>query len=104
MQQVLIRLLSCSMSLTFKFWESNAVVLVFRKLLMMPEIVITLNQPVLLIKVTLIEDMKYCFEELFFSSEFVYVSVCVCVCVCVRVYVCVFVCLVFHLEKYKKGA
>ena len=44
MQQVLIRLLSYSMSLTFKFWESNAVVLVFRKFLMMPEIVITLNQ------------------------------------------------------------
>ena len=91
MQQVLIRLLSCSMSLTFKFWESNAVVLVFRKLLMMPEIVITLNQPVLLIKVTLIEDMKYCFEELFFSCEFVCVSVCVCVCVCVCVRVCVYV-------------
>ena len=32
------------MSLTFKCWGSNAVVLVFLKVLMIPEIVITLNQ------------------------------------------------------------
>ena len=44
MQSFLIRLISYSMSLTFKCWGSNAVVLIFLKLLMIPEIVITLNE------------------------------------------------------------
>ena len=40
----MIRLISYPISLNFKCLGSNAVVLVFLKLLMIPEIVITLNQ------------------------------------------------------------
>ena len=44
MQQFLIRLISYSMYLTFKCWGLNVVVLVFLILLIIPEIVIILNQ------------------------------------------------------------
>ena len=44
MQQFLIRLISYSIYLTFKCWGLNVVVLVFLILLIIPEIVIILNQ------------------------------------------------------------
>ena len=44
MQWFSIRLMSYSIFLTFKCWRSNAVALVFLKLLMLPENVVSLNQ------------------------------------------------------------